>query len=179
MSTEIKNMKKAIFIIFGVIIVAYSVGLFSLKEIYTDINIDATSNRVWSHLIEFKQYPQWNPFIKNISGKLTESAQINVTIQPPGGDAMNFEPKLLIVNNGVELRWIGRVLIPGLFDGEHYFKIEEISDGRVRFIQGEKFSGILALLLWGSVEPGTKQGFQAMNKALKDRSEANLQHGAK
>ena len=68
--------------------------------------------------------------------------------------------------------------MPGLFDGEHYFKIEEISDGRVRFIQGEKFTGILALVLWGSVEPGTTQGFQAMNEALKKSVEANIQETA-
>lgn len=170
-------MKKAIVIIIGVIIglivVAYIVGLFSIQEIHTEITIDAASNRVWSHLVGFKQYPEWNPFITKISGELTEGAQIAVTIQPPGGDPMDFEPTLLVVKNDEELRWIGRVLMPGVFDGEHYFTIEEISDGSVRFIQGEKFKGILALLLWGSVEPGTKQGFQAMNKALKERVEAN------
>lgn len=92
---------------------------------------------------------------------------------------MNFEPHLLVVKKDEELRWLGRLLIPGLFDGEHYFIVEEISDEKVRFIHGEKFRGILALLLWGSVEPGTKRGFQAMNKALKDRAEAKIQQTAK
>ena len=172
-------MKKDIFIIIGIIVTAYIVGLFSIKEIHTEINIDAASNSVWRHLVGFKQYPEWNPFIKNISGELTEGAQIHVTIQPPGEDSMDFEPKLLVVKNGEELRWMGRVLVPGLFDGEHYFKIEEISDEKVRFIHGEKFRGILALMLWGSVQPGTKRRFQAMNEALKDRAEANTQQTAK
>ena len=33
--------------------------------------------------------------------------------------------------------------MPDLFDGEDYFKIEELPDGKVRFIHGEKFKGIL------------------------------------
>ena len=169
-------MKKIILVVIGVIVVAYILGVFSTKEIHTKIDIDANSNTVWSHLIGFTQYPEWNPFIKSISGELTEGAHIHVTIQPPGGDSMNFEPRLLVVKKGEELRWIGQVLMPGLFDGEHYFKIEELSDGKVRFIHGEKFKGILALLLWGSIEAGTKQGFQAMNIALKDIAEAEVRH---
>ncbi len=66
--------------------------------------------------------------------------------------------------------------MPGLFDGDHYFKIEELSDGKIRFIHGEKFRGILALLLWGSIEAGTKQGFQAINEALKAIAEAEARH---
>lgn len=152
---------------------------FQQKKFTQKINIDAASNVVWSHLVRFKQYPEWNPFIKNISGELTEGAHLDVAIQPPGGNSMNFEPHLLVVKKDEELRWLGRLLIPGLFDGEHYFIVEEISDEKVRFIHGEKFRGILALLLWGSVEPGTKRGFQAMNKALKDRAEAKIQQTAK
>ncbi len=169
-------MKKAIFIIIGVLIAAYIVGLFSVKEIHTEINVDTTSDRVWNHLVGFDHYPKWNPFIKNISGELNEGSQINVTIQPPGGEPMDFKPKLLVVKKNEELRWIGQVLIPGLFDGEHYFKIEEIPEGGVRFIYGERFRGILALLFWSSVEPGTKQGFQEMNEALRSMSEGSQTH---
>ena len=63
-------MKKAIVIILGVIlgviVVAYIVGLFSIQEIHTEIPIDAASNKVWSHLVGFKHYPEWNPFIKTL-----------------------------------------------------------------------------------------------------------------
>jgi len=31
---------------------------------------------------------------------------------------------------------LGRFLVPGLFDGEHYFIIEACPEGGVRFIQG-------------------------------------------
>jgi hypothetical protein len=38
--------------------------------------------------------------------------------------------------------------------------------------EGENFSGILALLLWSSMEEDTKNGFEEMNKAIKSISEA-------
>ncbi len=172
-------MKKAILIVggvlVGVIVIVYIVGLLTTKEIRTEISINSDADSVWSHLIGFKQYSEWNPFIKKISGELTEGAQINATMQLPGGDPMDLEPTLLVVKNGQELRWKGKLLMPGIFDGEHYFQIEEISNKKVRFVQGEKFAGILALLLWGMLEPGTIQGFQEMNEALKHRVEANAQ----
>ena len=63
--------------------------------------------------------------------------------------------------------------MPKLFDGEHYFILKENPDGSTLFVQGENFTGILVLLLWGSMEQNTKNGFEAMNAALKEISEAD------
>ncbi|MFQ5606297.1 MAG: SRPBCC family protein [bacterium] len=162
-------MKKAIFIIIGLIIFTYVFGLFVTKEIYTEINIDASPQEVWNHLTAFERYPDWNPFVTHISGEGKEGSKIRVAISPPGKNSMDFAPELVVVNQNEELRWLGRWLLPGLFDGEHYFKIEENSDGGVRFIHGEHFKGILALMLWSSIESETRQGFEAMNRGLKKR----------
>lgn len=70
-----------------------------------------------------------------------------------------------------ELRWLGRVLLPGIFDGEHSFRIEPAGEGRVRFVQAERFSGVLVPLFGKTLEK-TKAGFIAMNEALKERAEA-------
>jgi len=164
-------MLKVLLIIIAVLILAYIIGLFPTQKLYTQIEIDASPEIVWGELTNLEKYPEWNSFITQISGELALGSQLAVTIQPPGGDAMDFKPEVLIVDKNKEFRWIGRVLIPKLFDGEHYFQIEE-KDGKVHFIQGENFSGILALLFWGSMEAQTEKGFIAMNKALKARCEA-------
>jgi len=52
---------------------------------------------------------------------------------------------VLVAAAGRELRWLGRFLVPGLFDGEHYFIIAACPEGGVRFIQGGRFSGVLVL----------------------------------
>jgi hypothetical protein len=99
---------------------------------------------------------------------------LTISIQPPGGSSgkgMTFRPTVLVAEPGRELRWMGRLLLPGIFDGEHYFQIEPLGSGSVRFVHGERFSGLLVPLLKSSLAGGTKAGFVAMNEALKARVE--------
>jgi hypothetical protein len=94
-----------------------------------------------------------------------------VRIEPPGGRGMTFRPTVLTVEPNRELRWLGRLLLPGLFDGEHSFRLEPLATGRVRLVQAERFTGLLVPILGGMLG-NTERGFQAMNQALKERAEA-------
>ena len=40
-----------------------------MKEIKTEIIINSKPEKVWSILTDFKNQPNWNPFISNISGE--------------------------------------------------------------------------------------------------------------
>ena len=51
-------------------------------------------------------------------GDLERNARLEVEIEPPGGRRMKFKPKVLAARPGRELRWLGKFLLPGLFDGE-------------------------------------------------------------
>jgi hypothetical protein len=70
-----------------------------------------------------------------------------------------------------ELRWKGKLFLPGLFDGEHYFKLEARPGGGTTFHQGETFGGLLVPLFRRSLDGATKQGFVAMNEAVKREAE--------
>jgi len=72
----------------------------------------------------------------------------------------------------LNLSWLGHLIIPGLFDGEHIFQIEPLGSGRVRFRQREIFSGILVPLLKNSLETDTRRGFNEMNQKLKELAES-------
>jgi hypothetical protein len=85
---------------------------------------------------------------------------------------LTFRPTVLAVQPARELRWLGRFLIPGLFDGEHQFEIHPLGPGRVRFVQQERFTGVLVPLLARNLDDHTLRGFNAMNAALKARAEA-------
>ena len=141
------------------------------KQIETEIEINAPAERVWKVLTDFHAHPSWNPFIKELRGKPAVGEKLRVSIQPPGGKGMVFKPTVLTADENRELRWLGRLLMPGLFDGEHYFRIEPIDENRVRFIHGEKFSGLLVRLFEKSLDTGTLAGFREMNEALKKRAE--------
>jgi hypothetical protein len=141
------------------------------RQIETMIEIDAPAARVWTLLTDFGRMADWNPFITAISGELREGARLAVRIAPPGKAAMRFAPVVLAARPAEELRWRGSVLVRGLLDGEHYFLLEPLGDGRTRLTQGERFSGVLAGLIGGML-PATLRGFEAMNATLKAQAEA-------
>ncbi len=141
-----------------------------MRRIDTAIDIAASQAAVWSVLIDFAAYPDWNPFIRRLQGEAKVGARLEVTVQPPGGSAMTFKPTVRAAEPNRELRWLGRVLVPGLFDGEHGFRLEATSAG-CRFHHGETFSGLLVPLFAGMLTR-TEQGFVAMNEALKRRVES-------
>lgn len=138
----------------------------------TEIEIAAPAARVWDVLTDFAAFPRWNPFIRSIEGVLAERARLSVRIQPPGGRGMTFRPTVLRVEPERQFSWRGRTLIPGLFDGEHSFTLEPAGPGRVRFVHGEVFRGLLVPLLARTLRTTTRQGFEQMNRALKARAES-------
>ena len=92
---------------------------------------------------------------------------------PPNSNGMIFKPTILKFIPNKELRWLGHTFIPGLFDGEHIFELISNNDGTTTFIQREKFYGILVPLLKNSLD-NTKDGFDSMNKKIKEICEINL-----
>jgi len=141
----------------------------SIRLIHTNVEIGAPAARVWDVLTDFVRFPEWNPFITRIEGKGEPGARLRIEIKPPGRSAMTFSPAVLAVRPAKELRWRGRLLLPGIFDGEHAFELEERGSTCV-FRQSERFTGLLVPLLGGALE-ATERGFQAMNVALKRRAE--------
>ncbi|BBI99881.1 hypothetical protein FGKAn22_15740 [Ferrigenium kumadai] len=142
-----------------------------MHRLETQIEIAAPAERVWSLLTDFASYSRWNPFIRSIEGPLEVGRSLTVFIQPPGASGMRFRPTVLTVEPNRELRWKGRFLLPGLFDGEHYFRLERRPEGGLTFHQGETFSGILVPLFARALDGATRQGFIAMNEALKREAE--------
>jgi hypothetical protein len=140
-------------------------------ELITEINIKNSPAEVWAVLSDFELYGVWNPFVKQVKGKVEVGSKIEVLITPPDANPMTFKPLVLNFDENKQFRWLGNLLFKGLFDGEHRFELIAQPDGTTRFIHAEKFSGILVPFLKKMLENNTKRGFEAMNEALKDRVE--------
>jgi hypothetical protein len=141
-----------------------------MRELRTQIEIDAPPERVWQVLTDFGAYPNWNPFIRSIEGELRVGARLKVRIEPPGARGMTFRPTVRAVEPTRELRWLGRLFLPRLVDGEHRLALEPLEGGRSTLIQSERFRGLLVGLLTGTLT-ATERGFEQMNEALKRRLE--------
>lgn len=142
------------------------------EEIRDEVEIRGSPEAVWRVLTDFEAFRDWNPFMRPVVGVASEGARLRVQIRPPGGRAMAFRPRVTRVVRDRELRWLGRLWMPGLFDGEHIFEIEPLGPNRVRFVQREVFTGLLVPLARGRLQEETLAGFREMNRALKERAEA-------
>jgi hypothetical protein len=141
-----------------------------VRELRTEIEFEGTPREVWDVLVDLPAYEEWNPFITRIEGELRAGAKLDARLEPEGERGITMHPTVLAAEPGRELRWLGHLLLPGIFDGEHRWLIEEAEPGRVRFTQSERFGGILLPLLWRRLrDGGTSKGFRAMNEALARR----------
>lgn len=136
-------------------------------HIETHIRIKAKASEVWKELVDFDRYPEWSPFVKSLKGTVQEGHTIQIKL--PG---MTFTPTVCAFQQNQELRWLGKLWLSGLFDGEHYFRLKPHPDGSTTFIHGEYFSGVLVPLFKNQLLGSTKKGFEAMNAALKSRVES-------
>jgi hypothetical protein len=143
------------------------------QRIETSVEIGAPPSRVWEVLTDQQSMGAWNSFIRSMAGPLKEGGRLLIEIAPPKQRTMTFRPTVLRVVPERELRWLGTLLIPGLFNGEHYFLLEPIGQAGTHFTQGERFTGLLVSPFEKrGMLKATQQGFDAMNAALKARAEA-------
>jgi hypothetical protein len=145
-------------------------------QLRTEVEIEAPAREVWRVLADFRAYPQWNPFITQISGQLMAGQRLAVTLGSSEGRQWNVSPTLLVVEPERELRWVGHLWIKGLFDGEHFFSLREV-DGKTRLTHGEDFRGILVKFMRGTLTDAAR-GFVGMNQALKRRVEQRAERAA-
>ena len=141
------------------------------KEIKAEILINTNPEKIWNILMDFEKYSDWNPFIKSIKGTPLEGAKLSVRLEQPDAMGMTISPKVLAAKDKKEFRWLGHLLIPGLFDGEHIFELSDNNDGTTTFVQREIFRGILVQMFQKMLDNNTLRGFELMNQQLKVESE--------
>jgi len=143
-----------------------------MRELLTEIDIDASPEAIWRVLSDFGSYPEWNPFMRRMKGKMKKGEKLEAFLKPPKGKGMTIKPTVMEVVEGREFRWLGHLAgVNFLFNGEHYFKLKRLSDDRTRLSHGEVFSGIMVPMLWKNLNSDTRAGFLKFNQAIKDRSE--------
>lgn len=137
-----------------------------MKTIETTIEIDATPEEVWDVLVDFESHERWNPFFAQIEGRPIVGESLKVIARKDDGTpGMSFTPTVLEVDPGRLLRWKGKLLVAGIFDGEHIFELLDLGNGRTRLVHSENFGGVLIPLM-GKVLTETEAGFVDFNEAL-------------
>jgi hypothetical protein len=141
--------------------------------ISTTVDIGAPAQAVWDVLTDFAAYGEWNPHMR-IEGTAQAGTRLVVHMSANGGRGMAFRPTVLAAAPGRELRWVGKLGVGGIADGEHFFVLTPSADGTTRLTHGETFSGALVALVKlfgkGSLEKN-HNGYDDFNQVLKQRVE--------
>jgi hypothetical protein len=141
-----------------------------LKEIRTEIDIKASPEKVWEVLTDFNNFPQWNPFIRQINGDPKVGTKLKIHLHTSSGKSRTYRPTVTKVEPNRELRWSGKSFIPGMFNGERIFSIE-LKTNHVRFVHREIFTGLGVALAGDRLDKDMYQSFEKMNDAFKEEVE--------
>lgn len=137
-------------------------------EFRTATRINAPAETIWALLTDAPRYPEWNPTVTKIEGRIAPGEKIKVfaTISPDRAFPATvtvFEPnRRMVWSSGMPL---------GLFKGERTFILAEQPDGSVEIAMREVFSGLLAPLITRSI-PDLQPSFDAFAAALKAAAES-------
>jgi len=142
-----------------------------VKELRTEVEIQASPEKVWGILTDLASYPDWNPFIHRAAGTAALGEQITINYGTPGTKEGTLHCTVRTCDPNRELRWKWQILFPALYTGEHSFVIEPLGADRVRLIDCEVFSGLLTPFFAAQINTSSRRGFEAMNQALKARAE--------
>jgi hypothetical protein len=143
------------------------------RELRADpVHIEATPEQVWAVLTDFESFPRWNPFIRRASGTVAPGQKLSIHLRLYGKTLVPFQPKLTMVEEPNELRWLARMGLPGVMDVERFFIIEPAEGGGTTFRQGEDCTGAFATpFLKTGLEKRILAGYERLNNALKKRAE--------
>lgn len=144
-------------------------GLRTVVEMVADVA--APAPLVWGVLTRFSAYPEWNPFLLSVEGRLRRGAELVARVAPPQQPPITIHLLLRRVCPPRELCWRGHMLAPGLLEGEQAIEVIPIETGRCRLRHVEHLSGVLMPLLAGGLQQAARAGMEAMVHALKLRAE--------
>lgn len=176
LTTEGRLLLGAISVVVGLFAVVQTIGIrrigsIEVRRLVTEVEIEASPEQVWEVLVDLDEYEAWNPFIVEGAGKIDEGENLRLRMSPSGGKTMSFSPVVTVADPSVRFEWLGHVAVPGLFDGRHRFELSA-NRGTTTLVHSEEFTGVLAPILMKVLDEKTRNGFEAMNTAMKERVEA-------
>lgn len=131
--------------------------------------INASADEIWSVLTDFRQFHCWNPFLVSVAGSLADGI-LRVTARLSQLPRVSFAARLHPVAQCSYLGWDAR-FAAGLFHAAHFFTIEPLAASRCRFVQTERFSGMMAKPVLLMLAGRFQAAYDRMNKALKQEVE--------
>ena len=142
-----------------------------MRELRREFKINAPPERIWVVVTDFGAYPDWNPFIRRISGEIREGARLEVRIGAAGCASDDVQAHLFATSRRIaSCAGSAASSCPASSTASTAFGFQPLDGARSRFVQSERVSGFLVGLFKGTLAK-TEAGFEEMNTRLKARAE--------
>lgn len=128
--------------------------------------IDASPQVIWDILTDSHGYPQWDPAMDHIEGKLAPGETVKFFTKL---SSQAFPVKVTVFEPGRKMVLTGGIPL-GLFKSERTHSLTPETGGQTTFKTEEVFSGLLLPIL-GRIIPDLTENFRAFAAALKKQAE--------
>jgi len=140
-----------------------------MKSYGATITINASPERIWKILTNAANFPQWEPGVLRIEGKIAPGEKITVYTKLSPDRAFPVTVSEFIPNQ--RMVWSSGMPL-GLFKGARTFTLTPKGKGAVEVATKEEFSGLLLPLI-GRTIPDLTESFQNFAAGLKKAAEGN------
>ncbi|WP_375558768.1 SRPBCC family protein [Bernardetia sp. OM2101] len=135
-----------------------------MKQYHTKITINSTLENVWAALVDTESYPNWNPLVGKLEGKLEEGETIQTHILPLRN---TYSPKIIAFVPYNQLTWKGVQGASFLMAGKHYYKLRKVDNQTTELLHGEYFTGLFSFFIPKKLLQKMENAFLEHNQALK------------
>ncbi|MET9629774.1 SRPBCC domain-containing protein [Lentzea sp. NPDC006480] len=134
------------------------------------VEIDAPAAFVWSVLLDYPNYPQWNPYTLAVSTTLAVDSPIDLTLPKPDGSEGTWVSReyIRVVDPPRLLRYDTGDTFPGLL-GTRDQVITPLGEERCSYRTFETFTGKYADAVFAAQGEYVKNGFDSVAQALRAR----------
>lgn len=139
-----------------------------VRGYHTTSVIAAPPERVWRVLTDFSAYPEWNPLLADVRGRLAPGERLHLRIVPLDRDT---RVRVEALDPPHRLALGAWEFLPFVLRSTHYLRLEPTPEGHTRLQHGERFSGLAAPLLRRMLLDRMHQAFIHHDLVLKQRVE--------
>ena len=138
-----------------------------MKSFSATTTITASPDKIWKILTDGAKFPQWEPGLTRIEGKIALGEKITVYTKISPNRAFPVTVSEFVP--GKKMVWSSSMPL-GLFKGARTFTLTPVGKGKVEVVTKEEFSGPLLFII-GRTIPDMSESFQNFVAGLKKRAE--------
>lgn len=137
-----------------------------MKQLTTEMVLQASSERVWELLTDFSLYPHWNSLFPSVTAPGDTGGEYQLSVHLPGMEPFPLKADLLMQEKA-RLSWQSKLIGRWLLFWKFSYRIEPLSPERLTFAITSEFTGMLAPLFCFGLNRPIAAGMERLSQAVR------------